>query len=409
VIGLDEAEAREGDDPPASGIDDASSTVPAGPSGLRYREGILATEVAQRVVQQGVNEVGSDGEAPVWVPIARDRSSAVTPAAATPPASAVVPGLVSGARNLARRLLGGPVRDRLVPVLRSYTRFMPIGLGKSLLWRSVIAPHFGWRSRDFQVATRFGSRVRGNTQDFIQRHVYYFGLWEPNLTDFLARRLRPGDVFIDVGANIGYFSLQAARLVGSTGAVVAIEASPSIHDKLRANLALNATRNVRTVNLAVSDRASMLRLYLGPVDNVGGTTLVADGTPGSTFECVVPARPLGDIVTADEWRRARLVKIDVEGAEAAVVAGMVPLLAQAPPDLELVVEIAPRTLERQGNSPEDVLQIFRAAGFHAYKIENDYSAESYLDPRATRRPTRISGPLVTQTDVVFSRTDAPVL
>jgi hypothetical protein len=212
-------------------------------------------------------------------------------ATTTSPSVGVLPALVRSARKIGWRILGGPAGDRLVPALRVYTRFMPGRLGKALLWRSVIAPHFGWRPRDFEVETRFGSRMRGNTRDFIQRHIYYFGLWERNLTDFLAQRLRPGDVFIDVGANIGYFSLQAAKLVGSTGSVIAIEASPSIYGWLTANLALNDTRNVRTVNLAVSDRSSMLRLYMGPADNIGGTTLVAAGTPGSTFECVVAARP----------------------------------------------------------------------------------------------------------------------
>jgi FkbM family methyltransferase len=321
----------------------------------------------------------------------------------------LVPALLKRARDVARRLLGVPARDRLVPALRAYTRFMPRGSGKSALWRWVIAPHFGWLAHDFEASTRFGARLRGNTQDFIQRHVYYFGLWEPNLTAFLARRLRPGDVFIDVGANIGYFALQAARLLGPTGSVVAIEASPSIYDMLTRNLALNGARNVRAVNVAVADRPSMLQLFRGPIDNCGGTSLVVDGTPGSTFECVVRAEPLGEIVSAEEWRRARLVKIDVEGAEADVVAGMLPLLARAPRDLELVVEIAPDMLEKQGKRPEDVLKIFRAAGFHAYRIENDYTAASYLNPATARRPTRITEPLVTQTDVVFSRTDAAVL
>jgi FkbM family methyltransferase len=393
---------------PALSVDDAPPLLPVEHTVRLHREHRLRARIANDTAAHP--HLHAHGSVPLvrHDPAAFAAARPLTAAVESPPVG-LLPTLVRGARDVARRLLGTPARHKLVPTLRAYTRFMPTAFGKSLLWRSVIAPHFGWLSRDFEVSTRFGSRMRGNTQDFIQRHIYYFGLWEPNLTHFLGERLHPGDVFIDVGANIGYFSLQAARLVGSTGTVVAIEASPSIHALLNENLALNQTQNVRTVNLAVAERPSTLHLYLGPADNRGGTTLVASGTPGSTFECDVQAQPLGDIVTADEWRRARLVKIDVEGAEASVVAGMVPLLAQAHRELELVVEIAPRTLARQGKSPEDVLGIFRAAGFHAYKIENDYSADGYLDPVAARRPTRITGPLVTQTDVVFSRTDAAVL
>lgn len=71
-----------------------------------------------------------------------------------------------------------------------------------------------------------------DTQDLIQRYLYLFGAWEPHLTGWLRRRLRPGDGFVDVGANIGVFSVLAARLVGESGRVVAIEASADVHRRL---------------------------------------------------------------------------------------------------------------------------------------------------------------------------------
>jgi FkbM family methyltransferase len=333
------------------------------------------------------------------------------PARALPPTTAKHVGgadVVKSARKLLGRLLTPAIRSRLVPLLRAYIRFMPGIVGKQRLWGSVIAPFFGWLPYKFDVRTRFGARMRGNTEDFIQRRLYYFGLWEPDLTRFLADRLRPGDVFVDIGANIGYFSLYAAKLVGSKGDVVAIEASPSIYTKLRENLALNGADNVRALNLAAASQAGTLSLYRGPADNQGGTTLVADGTSGATFECQVAAEPLTSIVTRQEWERARLVKVDVEGAEAAVAEGMAPLLANAREDLEIVMEIAPRMLARQGKRPQDILRMFEAAGFHAYRLENDYSssAGSYLESVHQRRPLRITEPLTSQTDVVFSRIDS---
>lgn len=76
----------------------------------------------------------------------------------------------------------------------------------------------------------------------------------------MAERLKPGDVFVDVGANIGYFSLLASKLVGPGGRVVAIEASPEVFDLLRRNLELNKAHNVRAVNVAISDREGSLQL-----------------------------------------------------------------------------------------------------------------------------------------------------
>jgi FkbM family methyltransferase len=304
------------------------------------------------------------------------------------------------------------VRSRLVPLLRAYMRFVPDVFGQRSVWRSVIAPHFGWLPHEFEVTTRFGARMRGNTEDFIQRHLYYFGIWEPLLTRFLAERLRPGDVFVDVGANVGYFSLYAAKLVGPRGDVIAIEASPSIYARLREHLSLNDVRNVRALNLAAADHAGTVSLYRGPADNLGGSTLLADGTSGSTFECRVAAEPLTAIISREEWSRARIVKIDVEGAEAAVAEGMAPLLASARADLEVVMEIAPAMLAKQGKRSQDIVQMFEAAGFHAYRIENDYSpaAGGYLrSSPSSPQPTRITAAITSQTDVIFSRIDRPLL
>jgi FkbM family methyltransferase len=288
-------------------------------------------------------------------------------------------------------------------------RYAPTAFGKRALWKSVIAPHFGWLPKDFEASTVFGSVIAGNTEDFIQRHIYYFGIWEPPLTSFIAERLQPGDVFIDVGANVGYFTLQAAKLVGESGAVVAIEASPRIFAALKSNVSLNGASNVRCVNMAVADRDATLQLYAGPADNKGGTTLIVENTAGSTLECEIAARPLGGIVTPEEWRRARLVKIDVEGAEGAVTEGLRPLLQQGRSDLEVVMEVTPRTLQLQGYSADHVLQTFRDAGFHAYRLENDYTSETYLPPTVKDRPVRIEEALTRQTDVIFSRTDRPTL
>jgi len=91
-----------------------------------------------------------------------------------------------------------------------------------------------------------------------------------------GRRLAPGDAFVDVGANIGYFSLLASKLVGESGLVVAIEPSPTIFAVLESNLARNRAHNVRAVCVAASASTGMLRLFRGPDSNIGRTTVLAD-------------------------------------------------------------------------------------------------------------------------------------
>ena len=296
------------------------------------------------------------------------------------------------------------VRWFLTPPVRAYIRYVPFGTGKRAFWNRVVEPNFAWRPHRFVASTVFGSQIAGDTSDIIQQYVYYFGVWEPHLTRWIERRLRPGDTFIDVGANIGYFSLLASKLVGDSGAVVAIEASPKTFGLLQANLARNLAQNVRSVNVAASDRKGRVRLFRGPDDNIGLTTVFGD--PSFPFESEVDTAPLSILLTPEEVQNARLIKIDVEGAEWSVVAGMGPLLCSGRHDLEIIVEVTPELLAQQGKRAEDLVRVFRDSGFQAYRLENDYSPQSYLPPLVEWKPERIRTPIQCQADVVFSRQDS---
>ena len=88
--------------------------------------------------------------------------------------------------------------------------------------------------------------------DILSEWLYLTGEWQPALTAYLRRALQPGDTFVDVGANSGFFSLLGASLVGEAGAVVAVEACPATCARLRANLELNPAlaRRVRLLECA---------------------------------------------------------------------------------------------------------------------------------------------------------------
>jgi len=131
-----------------------------------------------------------------------------------------------------------------------------------------------------------------------------------------------------------------------------------------------------------------------------------EGRPGTVLEAVVPAQRLADVIAVDRMRRIRVIKIDVEGAEARVLDGMMLLLAHARQDLEIVVEIKPRALKEQGRDARALLAELARHGFHPYHLPNDYSARDYLGATAAPTLKRIRRDLVEQMDVVFSRIDA---
>ncbi|MEU7291743.1 FkbM family methyltransferase [Streptomyces exfoliatus] len=302
------------------------------------------------------------------------------------------------------------VSEVLVTLGRRYVRDAPAPIGKGLLASRYLNPHLREHPRQRVSATRFGAMVAVDTQDLIQRYLYLFGVWEPYMTGWLRQRLRPGDTYVDVGANIGYYSLLAGQLVGAEGQVVAIEASPMFHQRLLRNVALNDYRNVRAINGAVSDTEEILKFVLASSANMGANSIVPyEGPAESTFE--IEARPLPDLLTADEIARARVIKIDVEGAEGSVVRGMACMLPRLRPDAEITVEVTPERMARLGDSADELMATMQAHGFFPYRLVNDYTPESYVAALhgARRVPERLLGPLTGESDLIFSRIDADAL
>jgi FkbM family methyltransferase len=279
-------------------------------------------------------------------------------------------------------------------------RYTPAHRGKKWLWEHLFQRHLAWRDHEAVARTVFGARMRLQTHDLVQRCIYHYGVWEPNLTQWISERLRPSDVFVDVGANCGYFTLLGASCVGPGGSVVAVEPSPAIASLLRENLERNHARNVRVAELAVSDHRGEVRLFSGPRANSGMTTTVAaDRTEGGI---AVPCMPLPDCLSEHELKRARVIKIDVEGAEWSVLTGLAPAFAKLRPDCEIVVEISPDRLRAQGVGADEVLAFMKQHGYGAMTLPNDYSPNAYFHPRP-QPPEPIVLPMEADLDIVFTR------
>lgn len=310
--------------------------------------------------------------------------------------------------NFLYRLSQSPrARNFFTPLARGYIRYARGMPGKEALWNGIVNPYLAWQSREFVASTRFGQWLTGNTRDMIQQYIYYFGLWEADLTEWISEQLCRGDTFIDVGANIGYFSLLASARVGPSGSVVAIEASPKIFQQLQINLDLNRASNVRAVNLAASDQRGIAQLFCGPAYNAGETSLFQ--FKGTEPDVVVETAPLAEILERCEIASARLIKIDIEGAEGTVLPGLMTLLSSCRPDIELIVEFHPQHLTAPGKSAAELVKLFGAFGFHAYQIVNDYWALNYITRRKAKRPMRLNGPIQGETVIVFSRQDVEML
>ncbi len=303
--------------------------------------------------------------------------------------------------RLAKRLVLTPVAGHA----RTWALSGEASRVKLLVLRRVVLPGVAAARCWFERPLPGGLVFRANSQDFLPATVSVFGVWEPVLTEFLRRRLQPGRVFVDVGANLGWFTINAARWLAPSGTVVAIEPVPALFEQLNQQLDLNALENVRAVNEAVSEKAGWVRIDVGPREHTGLSRVVAEN---GFREGAIRARSLAEMLSDNEISRCRVVKIDVEGSEYGVVKGMHELLAMMPPDVEVIVEVGPA----RASSPEDVgnlFAVFRDRNFFAYEMPNTYSVREWRDPQLPTALARVSTLPTKETDIVFSRLDAPAL
>lgn len=125
----------------------------------------------------------------------------------------------------------------------------------SLYMRSLAAVGLRWKTQTLAS----GERMRLRTNDILGGRLVAEKWFEPRVREKVRQYARSGATVVDIGANIGYYTVQAATLVGPHGRVVAFEPQPSVRQELASNLALNQLSNVMIVPYALSDRAETVR------------------------------------------------------------------------------------------------------------------------------------------------------
>jgi FkbM family methyltransferase len=232
--------------------------------------------------------------------------------------------------------------------------------------------------------------------DFVQLMILVFGVWEPEISRVITSRLAQGGVFVDVGANVGYDSLLAAKLADK---VVSIEANPLTFALLSENITQNAANNIRVVNKAVSDKAGLLALYdpLPGRDQGSVTTVEARG--GGKIATVESA-PLDEILTWEELRQVSLIKIDVEGGEIPIVRRILDRISLYPDRFCIIVEASPHEESVAWNA---LFERMSALSFNAFFIPNEYTDEWYLNWRRVIGPSPLNKLPNVQADILFAR------
>jgi len=194
------------------------------------------------------------------------------------------------------------------------------------------------------MSSVLGSRMILDVSEKTQRQIYTQKIYEAGLVRYLALSLKPGDVFIDAGANVGYFTLIGASLVREKGIVIAIEPEKKNLQHLNNNLRLNGYQNVRIYECAVGSSKSMGVLNINPL-NRGGNSMIPFSRYKSGEEIYsleeikrdydtkdlyqdIYIRTLDDIVQENNLENVSFIKMDVEGFEFEALKGMQEIISK---------------------------------------------------------------------------------
>jgi len=251
-------------------------------------------------------------------------------------------------------------------------------------------PHRGWKymrsmlralhldENIYRKKIHHGIYLLVNASDHVQLHLFWYGYYEKDTIALWRSLIRKDGIIVDIGANIGYYSVIAAQKA-TDGLVYAFEPSSKTYAQLLDNIATNGLHNIEALPMAVGAPAGMQPFYVSGPDNTAMSGLrEAENFSGIT--------EMVNVVSFDEWAaatnitRVDCIKMDIEGAETDALLSMKQTLLQQQP--VLFIEIREHLLKSFGHSPAGIYQFLFSLGYMAYSIVDARTlkkAEGYME------------------------------
>ncbi len=188
--------------------------------------------------------------------------------------------------------------------------------------------------------------------------------YEKAETEIFKKEIKEGNIVIDIGANIGYYTLLAAKIVGNKGKVFAFEPDPENFKILKKNIDANRYKNVVLVQKVVSDKSKKLKLFLSE-DNKAGHKIYGDNTNKNFV--IVNSVTINDFLKNQDVE-VDFIKMDIEGAEGKAFAGMSSIMKKN--KIKIMTEFIPSLLRDLDTDPRKYIKTFIEYGFKIYDINN---------------------------------------
>jgi len=262
-------------------------------------------------------------------------------------------------------------RDRLADLAMFFRKIARIiGIGK-FFSRYVFYPmqklsELRFPNHDVMVETG-GNKlmVFSPRKNRISRAIFKDGIWEPRVTSLLKVKTHPGMVALDIGADIGYYTLLFASLVGRNGRVIAFEPIPEARKRLEHNILINGYGNVVISKYALGNREGTVFLE----DPLNKSRINLSNVRSRNKSIIVSIRRMDDLLTELKLNSIDIVKIDVEGAEHEVLRGMEHTLREYQP--LLIIEVHHELLPLFGSSSEKLLDWISNLGYQITQIDQE--------------------------------------
>jgi FkbM family methyltransferase len=228
------------------------------------------------------------------------------------------------------------------------------------LYQKVFKPRALFAGVTKRVKFRKNILLELDLEDWIPQNIYFLNNYEESELRYLEQKLKPGDTFIDAGANIGVFSLVASRAVGPAGKVIGFEPFPRNYEQLVKHAALNSCTNITAVNKSLGAGNGELRLYLNENDKDFG--MVSGYAVHHTGSVDTAMTSLDNYLHEHSFSgRITLIKIDVEGGEFPAVSGMMETLKKHRP--ELLIEVNPGNFHTSRYRLSDLEELLSSIGY----------------------------------------------
>ena len=209
-----------------------------------------------------------------------------------------------------------------------------------------------------------------------------FKIYEPNQTEIVKKYVHEGDIVVDIGAHVGYYTLLMAQLVGKNGKVYSFEPDPVNFQLLKKSVEINGFENVVLIQKAVSNITDKVKLFLG--DNDSAINRIYDAKLGDAKESIDVESIRIDEYFKENDELVNFIKIDSEGSEVKIINGMKQFLSRNQ-ELVMMTEFFPFLIKKSGDEPNQYLKSLEKSGFSLYNIldknekTNKINSENFLE------------------------------